>query len=363
MAMPPAPITPVILSGGTGVRLWPLSRLGRPKQLLSLSGGETLLQQTARRVADPERFATPLVVAAAADADAIEAQLDEAGVPLGRLLLEPEPRGTAAAAALAALAAPAEALLLILPSDHAIADPAGFLAAIDAGRDAAEAKRVVCFGIDANRPETGYGWVKAREPVEGGAFAAAAFREKPDRAAAEAMLAEGGWRWNAGIFLVRADALLAELARLAPALLAAAREAMAGARAEGTRLSPDRDAFARAPAGSLDRVVMERTEALAVVPADMGWSDIGSWAAVHALGPADADGNVLAGDVAVPGSRNCLVRSDGPTIVALGVEDLVIVATERAVLVVPRRDSQRIQEAIDALDARRAPRQDEESET
>src|SRR3954469_9754116 len=201
MAMPPAPITPVILSGGTGVRLWPLSRLGRPKQLLSLSGGETLLQQTARRVADPERFATPLVVAAAADADAIEAQLDEAGVPLGRLLLEPEPRGTAAAAALAALAAPAEALLLILPSDHAIADPAGFPAALDAGREAAEAKRVVCFGIHADRPETGYGWVKAGEPVEGGAFAAAAFREKPDRAAAEAMLAEGGWRWNAGIFL------------------------------------------------------------------------------------------------------------------------------------------------------------------
>jgi mannose-1-phosphate guanylyltransferase len=360
--MPRAPIIPVILSGGTGVRLWPLSRLGRPKQLLSLGGGETLLQQTARRIADSALFAPPVVVAAAADAEAVETQLREAGGSPGRLLLEPEPRGTAAAAALAALAVEPEALLLILPSDHAVADPAGFLEAVEAGRAAAEAKRIVCFGIEADRPETGYGWVKAGEAAEGGAFAAAAFREKPERAAAEAMLAEGGWRWNAGIFLTRADTLLAELERFGPALLAAAREAMAGAATEGIRLAPDPDAFARAPSGSLDRAVMERTDRLAIVPAEMGWSDIGSWAAVHALGPADGDGNVLAGDVAVPGSRNCLVRSDGPTIVALGVEDLVIVATERAVLVVPRRDSQRIQEAIDALDARRARRGDEESE-
>src|SRR4051812_3194350 len=360
--MPGAPITPVILSGGTGVRLWPLSRLGRPKQLLSLGGGETLLQQTARRVSDAALFSRRRVVAAAADAEAVEGQLQEVGVAPSRLLLEPEPRGTAAAAALAALSVEPEALLLILPSDHAIADAAGFLEAVAAGRAAADAGRVVCFGIEADRPETGYGWVKAGDAAEGGAFAAAAFREKPDRAAAEAMLAEGGWRWNAGIFLVRAGILLAELERLSPVLLSSVREALAGATREGSQVRPDPGAFARAPANSLDRAVMERTDRLAVVPTDMGWSDIGSWAAVHALGPADGDGNVLAGDVAVPGSRNCLVRSDGPTIVALGVEDLVIVATERAVLVVPRRDSQRIQEAIDALDARRARREQEEKD-
>ncbi|MEA3062963.1 MAG: mannose-phosphate guanylyltransferase [Sphingomonadales bacterium] len=350
--MSAAPITPVILAGGSGVRLWPLSRLDRPKQLVALHGGGTLLQQTAQRVSDPDCFAPPVVVAAAAQADAVEDQLEAAGTPPRLLILEPEPRGTAAAVALAAIASP-RALLLVLPSDHVVGDEAAFRRAVAAALGPAEAGKLVCLGAEPDRAETGYGWIRRGEPLGAGAWAAASFREKPDRAAAEAMLAEGGWLWNAGIFLFRAGTLLDALEALAPDLLAGARRAMEKASIEGETLRPDSAAFAVIPSASLDRAVMERSGDVAVVPAAMGWSDLGSWAAIHAFGPADPAGNVLAGDVVAPGSRNCLVRSEGPTVVALGVDHLAIVATDRAVLVVPLDETQRIQEALDALEARR----------
>jgi mannose-1-phosphate guanylyltransferase/mannose-1-phosphate guanylyltransferase/mannose-6-phosphate isomerase len=351
--MSAAPITPVILAGGSGIRLWPLSRVDRPKQLVALHGGGTLLQQTAKRVSDPDCFTPPVVVASAAQAAAVEEQLEAAGTPPRLLILEPEPRGTAAAVALAAIASP-EALLLVLPSDHVVGDEAAFRRAVAAARDPAEAGKLVCLGAEPDRAETGYGWIRRGEPLGDGAWAAASFREKPDRPAAEAMLAEGGWLWNAGIFLFRAGTLLAALEALAPDLLAGARRAMESASIEGETLRPDAAAFAAIPAASLDRAVMERSSDVAVVPAAMGWSDLGSWAAIHAFGPADSAGNVLAGDVVAPGSRNCLVRSEGPTVVALGVENLAIVATDRAVLVVPLDQTQRLQEALDALEARRS---------
>jgi mannose-1-phosphate guanylyltransferase/mannose-1-phosphate guanylyltransferase/mannose-6-phosphate isomerase len=350
--MSAAPITPIILAGGSGVRLWPLSRADRPKQLVALHQGRTLLQQTAMRVGDPDGFAPPIVVTSAAQADAVEDQLEAAHSAPGLIILEPEPRGTAAAVALAALASP-DALLLVLPSDHVVGDESAFRRAVETARAPAEAGKLVCLGAEPDRAETGYGWIRRGEALGAGAWAAAAFREKPDRAAAEAMLAEGGWLWNAGIFLFRASALLAALDALAPDLLACARRALEGASIEGETVRPDAAAFVALPSASLDRAVMERSPDVAVVPAAMGWSDVGSWQAIHALGPADASGNVLAGDVVAPGSRECLVRSEGPTIVALGVEGLAIVATERAVLVVPLKETQRLQEALDALEARR----------
>jgi mannose-1-phosphate guanylyltransferase/mannose-1-phosphate guanylyltransferase/mannose-6-phosphate isomerase len=350
--MSAAPIIPVILAGGSGVRLWPLSRLDRPKQLVALHGGGTLLQQTAKRVSDPDCFAPPVVVASASQAAAVEDQLEAGETPPRLLILEPEPRGTAAAVALAAIASP-DALLLVLPSDHVVGDEAAFRRAVAAARGPAEAGKLVCLGAEPDRAETGYGWIKRGEPLGTGAWAAAAFREKPERAAAEAMLAEGGWLWNAGIFLFRAGTLLAALEALAPDLLACARRAMEKASIEGETLRPDAAAFAAIAAASLDRAVMERSSDVAVVPAAMGWSDLGSWAAIHAFGPADGSGNVLAGDVVAPGSRNSLVRSEGPTVVALGVENLAIVATDRAVLVVPLDQTQRLREALDALEARR----------
>ncbi|HEX8666764.1 MAG TPA: sugar phosphate nucleotidyltransferase [Allosphingosinicella sp.] len=345
-------VIPVILCGGAGTRLWPLSRIDRPKQLVRLGGGRSLLQETAFRTADAEAFAPPIVVTGADEADAVFGQLAEAGCPPGLLIEEPCARGTAAAVALAALAAGEEAMLLVMPSDHAIADLGAFRAAVAHGLAAAAEDSLVTFGVRPQRPETGYGYIRRGEALGTGVFAAAQFSEKPDRATAEAWLAAGDWLWNAGIFLFRSGAFLAALEELAPEILGAARSAISPA-ASGSRLHPDAARFAAAPVQSIDRAVMERAGRVAVVPVEMGWSDVGSWEALHAMGPADGAGNVVAGDAVAVDSRNCLVRSDGPAVVALGVEDLVIVATERAVLVVPRSQSQRVKEAIDALHARR----------
>jgi mannose-1-phosphate guanylyltransferase/mannose-1-phosphate guanylyltransferase/mannose-6-phosphate isomerase len=326
-------IRPVILSGGAGTRLWPLSRAGRPKQFLALAGAQSLLRATASRAAG---WGSPIVVAAREQALAVRSE-----VPDARLVLEPCARGTAAAVALAALAAGEGELLLVMPSDHHIEDEAAFRAAVAAAAPLAAEGWLVTFGIEPDRAETGYGYIRRGEALAPGAFRAARFAEKPDRATAQAWLAEGGWDWNAGIFLFGREALLDALGRHAPAVLAAVQ-----------------GDFESGPTASIDTAVMEKAEKVAVVPTIMGWTDIGSWEALHALGPLDGDGNLLTGDVVAPDSRNCLVRSDGPVIVALGVEDLVIVATERAVLVVPRGETQRVREAIDALEARRTRRGD-----
>ncbi len=320
-------IRPVILSGGAGTRLWPLSRADRPKQFLALAGEESLLRATARRAS---AWGVPIVVAGHDQALAVRAE-----VPDARLVLEPCPRGTAAAIALAALQAAPGELLLVMPSDHHIEDEAAFAAAVAAAAPLASGGWLVTFGIEADRPETGYGYIRRGEALGPRAYRVERFAEKPDRATAQAWLGEGGWDWNSGIFLFAREALLDGLREHAP-------EVLAGVESD----------FASAPAASIDTALMEKAVKVAVVPAAMGWSDIGSWEALHALGPRDSDGNLLVGDVVAPGSRDCLVRSDGPVVVALGVEDLVIVATERAVLVVPRGESQRVREAIDALEAR-----------
>jgi len=293
-----------------------------------------------------------VIVAGEEDAEAAQAQLEGGRAP-SLVILEPCPRGTAAAIALAALTADADDLLLLLPSDHSIGDEAAFLAAVEAAAPLAAQGWLVTFGIRPDRAETGYGYIKRGPRLKEGLYETAAFVEKPPREAAEAFLADGGYDWNAGIFLFRAGAMIEALATHAPEMLAAVRETLADAERDGARLRPNGKAFAKMKSASLDRAVMEKAKRVAVAPVDMGWSDVGSWDAVHALGPHDANGNMLAGDVVAPDSRNCLVRSDGPVVVALGVEDLIVVATERAVLVVRRGESQRVGEALDALEARR----------
>ena len=336
-------ITPVILAGGAGTRLWPLSRLDRAKPLVALTGPRTLLQETALRVADSARFEPPLLVAGAAQAEASREQLQAVGAA-ARLLVEPCPRGTAAAIALAACRAPG-ALLLVMPSDHLIADPHAIRAAVDAAVRLAEEGWLVTFGVRPDRPETGYGYIRRGALLAGG-YRAAEFVEKPPRELAARYVADGGYLWNAGIFLFSAETFLAALAAHAPAIHDAVRAATAG---EET----DAAAFAAAPSAPVDRAVLEKSDRVAVMPVEMGWSDVGSWEALWELGPRDAAGNVLTGDVVAPSSTGCLVRSEGPAVVALNVHDLVVVATERAVLVMRRDESQRVGEAIEALNRRR----------
>jgi mannose-1-phosphate guanylyltransferase/mannose-1-phosphate guanylyltransferase/mannose-6-phosphate isomerase len=341
-------ITPVILSGGSGTRLWPLSRPERPKQLLALTGEETMLQMTLGRVSDPARFAPPVVIAAFAHAEEIQRQI---GAGTETLVLEPTARNTAPAIALAALIAKPDDVLLVMPSDHLIRDRQAFLDAVALGLPLAEQGWLVTFGIVPNRAETGYGYIRRGRAIAPGVHRAEQFLEKPDAATAQALLESGDHFWNGGIFLFRADAYLTALGTHAPEVLHATRRGMANRRGSERHIHPDAEAFAAAPSISIDYAVMEKAEAVAVVPVEMGWSDIGSWDALYEVGEADADGNLLAGNVVATGSRNCLIRSDGLRIVTVGVEDLIVVASGDEILILPRGQSQRVKEALDALRA------------
>lgn len=344
-------ITPVILSGGAGTRLWPMSRIARPKQLLALTGAETMLQMTAMRTRDAALFGHPIVVANALHADEIEAQLGAVGLaPI--LILEPSARNTAPAIALAALHADADDLLLIVPSDHLIADTGAFHAAVEKALPFAVEDWLVTFGMHAERPETGYGYIQRGEALAPGVDRARRFVEKPDLATAQSYCADGGYSWNGGIFLFRAGACLAALEAFAPDILGAARAAMDGAAQAGSRVHPDAARFRASPAQSIDYAVMEKADRVAVVPVAMGWSDVGSWDALYEVADKDADGNAVAGEALAIRSADCLIRSDGPLIAAIGVKDLVIIATGKAVLVVPRGESQSVREAVDALKAK-----------
>jgi mannose-1-phosphate guanylyltransferase/mannose-1-phosphate guanylyltransferase/mannose-6-phosphate isomerase len=346
-------ITPVILSGGAGTRLWPLSTPERPKQMLRLAGELTMLQATAARVADRARFEAPIVVANAAHADAIEAQLDAVGCKPRALVLEPAGRNTAPAIALAALVDP-EALLLVMPSDHVIGDVDAFRAAIDQAAPLAEQGWLVTFGIAPEHPETGFGYIKLGEPLADGVHRVDRFVEKPPLADAERMVSDGGYAWNGGIFLFRAQAYLDALASHAPAMLQSVSAAMRDARRDGARISPDAGLFAATPSDSIDYAVLEKAERVAVAPVAMAWSDVGSWDAVHGLTEADGQGNVAAGPVVALETAGCLIRSDGPTVAALGVSGLIVVATGDHVLILPRGRSQEVKRLLAEMKARGA---------
>ncbi|MEO5938687.1 MAG: mannose-1-phosphate guanylyltransferase/mannose-6-phosphate isomerase [Sphingomonas sp.] len=344
----PTTILPVILSGGSGTRLWPMSTPEKPKQLLALTADETMLQLTAQRTAGTA-FGAPIVVANARHADEIEAQLAGIGLSDHKLILEPVARNTAPAIALAALAAGEDATLLVMPSDHVIADTPAFHAAIRAALPAVEQGWLVTFGIDPHAAETGYGWIHVGEAIAPRVHRVARFIEKPPRDRAEAMLAAGDHVWNGGIFLFRADAFLGALAVHAPDMLHAAQQALLKGDTEGTRFYPDADAFAASPSESVDYAVMEKAERVAVVPVSMGWSDLGSWDALHEISDGDDYGNVVKGDVVAIETENCLVRADGVRVALVGVTDLIVVANGKDVLVMPRGRSQEVKKLIEAM--------------
>jgi len=335
-------IHPVILCGGSGTRLWPLSRKAVPKPFLPLIAEKTLFEQALGRVAGDDRFAAPMVVAGAAHGDLIMAQLGN--WPGARLVVEPCARNTAPAIALAAALLPEDAVMLVCPSDHHIADSAAFRAAALAAAALAREDYLVAFGIAPDRAETGYGYLERGEPLAGG-YAIRRFVEKPDLATAQGYLASGKFCWNGGIFAFRAGHLLDELAAHRSEMAGLVQQAVAEGGTEGACFHPAAAPFAAIDGDSIDYAVMENTARAAMVPVEMGWSDIGNWAALaDALdGSADAEGNVTrGGPVDLDHCKGVFALTDGPRVSAVGLEDVCIIVSGGEVLVTTRDGAQRV---------------------
>lgn len=347
-------IYPVILSGGVGSRLWPTSRALYPKQLLPLVSERAMLLETAFRVTDPALFAPTIVVSNDEHRFIIAQQMREAGlVPLAHLL-EPEGRNTAPAAAAAAAFVQTRdprGIVLILPADHHIRDVAAFRAAIEAGAQLARDGKLVTFGVVPSAPETGYGYIKRGVPIGEGAFAVERFVEKPDRATAKAYLDQGGYDWNAGIFMFRADRILDEMRIHCPSIAALAAEAVHKGNRDLDFLRLQPEAFGACPSDSIDYAVMEHTRDAVVVPVDMGWSDIGSWSALWDIGAKDEGGNVVSGDVLAEDTRNCFIRAETGLVATLGVENLIVVETGDVLFIAAKDRVQDVKKIVERIAA------------
>ena len=348
-------LIPLILSGGSGTRLWPVSRKNLPKQFLALAGKGTLFQQTIARTRQLPDLAAPIVVASEDHRFLAADQLLEAGIKNATIVLEPLARNTAPAIALGALQALArhtDAMLLVLPADHLIGDTNAFVEAVKQAMPLAAQGWLVTFGIRPDRPETGFGYIRRAEAIGGDGYRVEQFVEKPDLSKAEAYLADGGYDWNSGMFLFKASRYLEELATHAPAMLAAVREAHAKASADLDFVRIDRDAFALVPDDSIDYAVMEKTQRAAVIPVSCAWSDIGSWSALWLTGDKDAQGNLCEGDTMTVDTHNSLLRShDRHLIATVGVNDLIVVTTPDATLVAHRNAAQDVKKIVEQLKA------------
>jgi len=344
-------IYPVVLSGGSGNRLWPLSRRAYPKQFLPLLGEATLFQSTAERVSGPA-FEPVTVVASEEHRFLVAEQLRDRGIAWRRLVIEPIARNTAIAVAVAALSIAADdpqAVLLVLPSDHQVKDRAAFLDAVAKAKAAAGQSRLLTFGIRPVRPETGYGYIELGAAIGEGAAAIQRFTEKPDAATAERFLAGGRHLWNSGIFLLPAAATLEAFERFAPTVLAAARAALAAANSDLDFLRLDRASLEAAPNVSFDVAIMEKVGEAGVVPCEIGWSDVGAWDQLWLVSERDGDGNVALGKVVAEGARNSYLRAESRLLAVVGVEDLVVVETDTAVLVARRDRAQDVKSLVERL--------------
>ena len=343
-------IQPVIMSGGSGTRLWPMSRAARPKQFLSLVTEKTMFQETALRVAPDSdgHYAPPVIIAGARHGAIVAEQLGAINIPPAEIILEPCPRNTAAVAAVASAWVEAngdDALILLMPADHHIADADGFRAAVASAAEAAKDGYIATFGIKPDRPHTGYGYIEAGENVADGVYAVAAFKEKPDEKTAQTYIDKGGFYWNAGIFLFKASAMLGELEAHAPDIRIAATQALKQSAMSGAARKLDEAVFSKCPSDSIDYAVMEKTAKAAVAaPVDVGWTDIGSWSEVES----QIDDKKI---IDTQGSGN-IILSDGAMVAAAGVEGLIIVSTGDAVLVARKDDAQQVRAIVEELKKR-----------
>ena len=353
-------VLPVILSGGSGTRLWPASRSMYPKQLLPLAGELTMLQATAERTAGLQGADDRCLIVSNENHRFSVAEQMNAIEMRAQILLEPEGRNTAPAVALAALQAAERGdntVLLVMPADHVIMDVAAFRAAVNRSIEAAEAGRLVTFGIAPTAPETGFGYIRAEVtgnkvvPVE-------KFVEKPDAETAQKYLSDGRYFWNSGMFLFTASVFLNELKRLAPHIFAACTKSMEQKSVDGDFIRPDVDSFLACPSDSIDYAVMEKSDNAAMVPLDAGWSDVGSWSALHDVSPSDDSGNVFSGDVIAHDCDGTFVQAESRLVGAVGLRDLIIVETKDAVLVADRHQSQNVKQLVDTLKADERPEKD-----
>jgi mannose-1-phosphate guanylyltransferase/mannose-6-phosphate isomerase len=341
-------LVPVILSGGAGTRLWPLSREMYPKQLLALTGKLTMLQDTAVRLGGIAGAQPPIVVCNEAHRFTVAEQIRTLGLKAGAILLEPAGRNTAPAVALAALQAlkiDPDVTLVVAPADHVIRDVRAFQAAAATAAALAQDGKLVTFGIVAHAPETGYGYIRRGEG-KGPAFPVAQFIEKPPLDVATQFVASGDYYWNSGMFVFRADRYLAELKAFAADILEASQAAFSAARSDLDFTRIDKAEFEKCRSESIDYAVMEKTQDALVLPLDAGWSDVGSWASLFDALPADEEGNVLQGDVMVQDTHDCYVHSTSRLVAAVGLDDHIIVETKDAVLVAPKERVQDVKDLV-----------------
>ena len=358
----PPRLFPVVISGGAGSRLWPLSTNDRPKQFHPLGSEMTLIQDTVQRLTGAAGLDAkgPILASNGRHLALIQEQMDQVGCTPSAIILEPFGRNTAPVAMAAALAVEAidpEALVLLMPSDHVIGRPEAFAAAVAEAAPLAR-ERIVLFGVKPTAPETGFGYIEAGEPLDGEVRSVARFVEKPDIATARGYLEGGRHLWNAGIFLFSPKVLIAEMERLAPDVASSVRRALRAARRDGSVIELDAAAFETCPSISIDYAVMEHTDKAAVMPVDPSWADIGSWSSLWQQGSRNGEGNVLRGDVEVLDANDCLIWSQDRTVAVVGVSDLIVVQTEEGVLVLPKSRAQDVKILVERLQARARERQE-----
>jgi mannose-1-phosphate guanylyltransferase/mannose-6-phosphate isomerase len=349
-------ICPVILSGGSGSRLWPMSRAGYPKQFLPLATENTMLQDTVSRVSDTQLFQAPLMICNAEHRFIVADQLRSLGTHAQKIILEPVGRNTAPAVAVAALSIlkkQEDALMLVLPSDHVILNQTAFMNAVNTARQAAQDGKLVTFGIDPDKPETGYGYIQKGNALNrvSGAFDLTRFVEKPDEKTAEVYVASGEYYWNSGIFLLSARQYLDELGRHHPEMVAACEQALDAAEEDLHFSCLNQEAFVTCPSDSIDYAVMEKTQAAAVVPVNMSWNDLGAWSALWDVEDKDEAGNASRGDVLLHNTRNSYVHSEHALVAVTGLDNVIVVATDDAVLVANREQAQDVKKIVDQLKA------------